>query len=87
MVAAVEAVTGDVVMVKGALRDPAGTVMVDGTTADGLLLDSNTLAPPAGALLFNVTVPMLELLPVTLTGLTVTDDSAASELTVTIAVP
>jgi hypothetical protein len=53
-----------------------------------LLLDSATVAPPVGAALLNVTVPVAELPPFTLEGLTVREDKDAAEagLTVRVAV-
>jgi hypothetical protein len=53
--------------------DPAGTVTLGCRLATaGLLLDSETTAPPAGAALDSVTYPDVLLPPVTLDGLTVT---------------
>jgi hypothetical protein len=57
MVAAVEADTAEVVMVKATLVVPAGTVTVEGVTAAEELLLNDTIAPPAGAASVNVTVP------------------------------
>jgi hypothetical protein len=51
--------TGFVVTVKVAAIDPAGTVTLGGTVAAmGLLLDSETTTPPAGADEVNETVPV-----------------------------
>jgi hypothetical protein len=52
---------------------PASTVTVGGTATAALSLDSETEAPPAGAALVNVTVPVDELPPTTLAGLSDTD--------------
>jgi hypothetical protein len=69
MVAVVEAVTALVVTVNAALVVPATTVTLDGTLAAAvLLLESATVAPPAGAGPLSVTVPVEELPPVTLVG-------------------
>ena len=69
--------TGLVVTLKLALVAPAGIVTLAGTAAAGLLLDSATCAPPAGAGPLNVTVPAAALLPVMLAGLTLSDETAA----------
>lgn len=50
---------------------PAATVTVAGTCAAGLLLDRVTTAPPAGASLVRVTVPIEEVPPVTDVGFSV----------------
>ena len=74
IVTAVEAATGKVVIVKaGDTVDPAATVTVDGVVAAAVFeLLSCTTKPPAGAALERVTVPLLEVPPVTLAGDTVT---------------
>ena len=58
-----------------ALAAPAGTVTLAGTpAAAGLLLESRTCAPPAGAGPLRVTVPIEESTPpITLVGLSVSD--------------
>src|SRR5438445_8205710 len=54
---------------------PAGTITGSGTLATlQLLLCSATAAPPAGAGLTNVTVPVTEFPPVTLTELRPSED-------------
>src|SRR2546428_10447125 len=75
MLTAVDAATALVVTLKLALVPPAGTVTLAGTTAAGSLLESVTCAPPAGAGAFSVTVPVEGLPPVTLVGLTVSDET------------
>src|SRR5262249_21715173 len=52
---------------------PCNTVTLAGTVAAALLLDRVTSAPPAGAALERVTVPVDCVPPVTLVGLTDTD--------------
>ena len=51
-----------------ALVAPAGTVMLEGTLAAPLLLESATCAPPVGAGPLNVTVPVEGFPPATLVG-------------------
>jgi hypothetical protein len=71
----VEAAAGLVLTVNVALVAPAATVTLDGTLAAVvLLLESATIAPPAGAAPLNVTVPVEEFPPVTLVGFTETEE-------------
>ena len=72
MCAVVTLLTPAVVMVNVAVVFPAVTVAVAGTTAEVLSLLNDTTAPPAGAGLFRVTVPVEELPPTTLVGFTLT---------------
>jgi len=60
--------TGVVVNVKVAVLPPALTVTLAGTVTEGSLLDNVTKAPPVGAGLFRVTVPVREVPPGTLAG-------------------
>ena len=61
-----------VVIVKPHWVAPAPTVTLDGTAATpGLLLDSDTTAPPAGAAPDSETIPDVPLPPATLDGLMV----------------
>jgi hypothetical protein len=78
MVVVVEAVTADVVVVNVAVELPALTVTVAGTTALVLLLDNATTTPPVGAVPVKVTVPVEEVPPVTLAGLSDTPESATA---------
>jgi hypothetical protein len=69
----VDALTADVVAANVALVAPAATVTLAGTPAAAvLLLDSDTTAPPAGAPLESVTVPVGFAPPTTVVGFTVT---------------
>jgi hypothetical protein len=70
-VTVVTALTPLVVIEKVAVVAPAATVTLAGTVAAALLLDSVTIAPPAGATLPNVTVPVDPLPPTTAVGFTV----------------
>jgi len=67
-VTALDAVTALVLTVNVALVAPAATATLEGTRAAPLLLESATVAPPAGAAPLSVTVPVEELPPVTLEG-------------------
>src|SRR5947208_1674014 len=60
---------------------PAGTMIDAGTVAKVLLLDSVTTAPPAGAVLARVTVPVTAAPLVTLAGERATEDSAGAVTT------
>jgi len=71
----VDAATALVLTVNVALVAPAATVTLDGTRAAAvLLLDSVTIAPPAGAAPLSITVPVEEFPPVTLVGFSVSDE-------------
>ena len=86
MVTEVEVATALLVLrLKLALVPPAGTVTLAGTTAAGSLLESVTCAPPAGAGAFSVTVPVEGLPPVTLVGLTVSEETIGG-ITVSVAI-
>jgi hypothetical protein len=77
MVTAVTLETDFVETVKSALVCPAGTSTVAGTVAAAvLLLESPTLAPPAGAGAVSVAVPWEEPPAVTALGLSVSEASA-----------
>ena len=75
MVTGVEAVTALVCTEKVALAAPAATVTLEGTVAEVLLLERFTTAPAPGAAPLRVTVPVEEEPPLTLPGLSVTEDS------------
>jgi hypothetical protein len=62
--------------VKVAVVAPCATVTLPGTVAAALSLASVTMAPPWGAGLINVTVPVEESPPITLPGFNDTDASA-----------
>ena len=87
MVAEAVADTDCVVTVNVALLAPAAMVTEAGTVAEVLLLDRVTLAPPVGAAAVRVTVPVAEVPPVTLAGLTVTAERAAVAAGVMVTVP
>ena len=80
MVTAVDAVTALVLTVKVALVAPAASVTLVGTLAAAVLvLESATCAPPAGAAPLNVTVPVEDCVPpITLVGLSVSDESVTA---------
>ena len=75
IVADVDAVTDVVATVKVALAAPAGTVTLAGTVAALELSESDTAAPPVGAAALSDTVPVDELPPTTLVGLSDTAES------------
>ena len=67
--------TDSVVTVKVLEVDPAGTVTLAGTVAAAvLLLVRSTVMPPVGASAERVTVPVEEVPPVTVVGLTLTEE-------------
>jgi len=66
-----------VVALKVAEVTPAGTVSVEGTVAtDVLLLARMTTAPPVGAGLFRLTVPVDVVPPTTLIGFSTREETA-----------
>ena len=78
IVAEAAALTAVVVTVNVAVVAPAVTVTLAGTVAAALSLDSATTAPPEGAALPSVTVPVEEDPPVTLAGLMDTVESTGA---------
>jgi hypothetical protein len=78
MVAETVELTDEVVIVNVAEVAPAATVTLAGTVAEALLLASETTTPPLGAALVRVTVPVDDVPPVTLVGLTASEASAAA---------
>src|SRR3989441_3471565 len=74
MLAEVDALPALVVTVSVTLVAPAGTVTLAGTVAAVLSLDSVTCAPPAGAGPSSVAVPVELLPPVTVVGLTASEE-------------
>ncbi len=71
MLTVVDAATALVLTANVAVVAPAATVTLEGTVAATvLLLESATVAPPAGAAPLSVTVPVEEFPPVTLVGFT-----------------
>jgi hypothetical protein len=79
-VTAVDAVSALVLTVNVTLVAPAATVTLEGTLAAAvLLLESVTSAPPDGAGPLNVTVPVEDCVPpITLVGLSVSDESVTA---------
>jgi hypothetical protein len=78
IVTAVVEATEFVVAVKVAVVAPAATVTDAGTWAAAVLLEVRlTTAPPVGAALLSVTVPVEEVPPATDVGLTLTPESVA----------
>ena len=72
----VEVVTAVVFTVNIALVAPAAIVTLAGTVATPILLERDTTAPPLGAAELRVTVPVEGAPPpLTLLGMTVTEDS------------
>ncbi len=70
----VDEATALVLTTNVALVAPAATVTLGGTLAAPLLLESVTGAPPAGAGPLNATVPVEEFPPVTLVGLSESEE-------------
>ena len=64
-------------VVKFAVVAPEPTTTLAGTCATALLLDSVTLAPPAGAGALKVTVPEEDVPPSTLVGLSTAEETVA----------
>ena len=85
MCAVVTLLTPEVVMVNVPDVLPAATVAVAGTTAEVLSLLNDTTAPPVGAGLFRVSVPVEVLPPVTLVGFTLTAVRFATGVMVNVA--
>ncbi len=87
IVTSCERTTTDVTTVNVTVVAPAGTVTLAGTEAtDGLLLESATCAPPAGAGPLRVTVAVEFCTPpVTVVGFSVSEDTTGG-MTVSVAV-
>ena len=76
IVTGVDAATEDVVTVNCAVEEPTGTVTLAGTAATAaLLLESETTAQQAETVPVSVTVPVEGLPPVTLVGLSASEES------------
>src|SRR5215471_16349659 len=76
MLTCVTAVTVLVLTVNVFVVAPAATVTETGTVTAALLLVSVTIAPPAGAALLSVTVPVLSAPPISTEGLNVNEPSS-----------
>src|SRR6266403_6413110 len=75
MVTFVDAATALVPTANVAVVAPAATVTLEGTVAAAvLLLESATVAPPAGAGPLSVTVPVEEFPPTTLVGFSASEE-------------
>ena len=60
---------------KATVVEPAATVTLEGTVAtEPLLLERENVTPPLGAALFRVICPVEELPPLTLVGLSATEN-------------
>ena len=87
IVTEVETRTTEVLTANVALVAPAGTNTLEVTLAAPLLLESTTCAPPAGAGPLRVTVPVVEFTPpITLVGLSVSEETVGSGGGVTVSV-
>lgn len=84
MVSGVFAETAMVVTLKVTEADPAGTVTLTGTKAAVPVVHSSTAMPPAGAAAVRVTVPVGEVPPLMLVGVTETEDRATLVAGVTV---
>jgi hypothetical protein len=78
--------TVPLVALKVAVADPAATVTDAGTVSAAALLDSVTLAPPAGAAWFNVTVHVLVELDPRLVGLQLSEETCTGAVRLMLAV-
>lgn len=65
---------------------PAAMVMLDGTKAGLPLVHSSTVKPPVGAAAFRVTVPVADTPPLTLVGVTDTEERPTGTAGVTVMV-
>src|SRR4030081_3054757 len=86
MLTGVDVATALVITLKLTLVPPGEPVTLAGTPAAGLLLESVTCAPPAGAGPFSLTVPAEGFPPVTLAGLRASEETIKAEgVTVSVA--